>query len=100
MDKWWESLTKETEDCRIQINISLNNEVVKSMKRILLTTLLGVVAILLSFLQPTYVADKIGLILIFAYLFHIGMLIGVYTIDQKTERVFKAKASKSKESAD
>ena len=94
LDRWWNSLSKDVEEVRIEINSLVTKEVVVWLRIFLMTFGIPFVA-LLSILQPIYVADKLVSVWIGFLLFIGGIILGILLMEKGIDRIFREKAEKN-----
>ena len=93
---WWTNLDEQTQKIRVEIN-ELNDLAMGGwLKIFLITCILFTSAIFLSFLQPTFVADKIATLWVVIGIFEVGILGGYAMSESIRENTYKAYAEKER----
>lgn len=89
-------MNKEQEETRIEINGAFNRRISGLLKVVAISVILMLIAIGLSFLQPRYVADQIGIMWLIVEVFLFGTIAGLGIGNVQTEMAFKISAKKKK----
>lgn len=93
-------MNEETEKIRIEINELCEFARRKIVKIIFITLALFSGAVVLSFLQPVFIADKIVTLLAIIEIFEVGILGGFVMSESIREETFKVYKNKRKEKAE
>ena len=94
LDRWWDSLSKDVEEVRIEINRLVTREVVAWLRILLMTFGIPFVA-LFSTLQPVYIADKLASVWLGLSLFIGGIIVGIFIMEKGIDRIFREEAKKN-----
>jgi hypothetical protein len=94
LDRWWDSLGKDVEEVRIEINQLITKQVAGWLMIFVLNIGIVILAVLSTF-QSIYIADKLGTIWLCFGLFIGGILVGTVMMDRGIDRIFRRKAKAS-----
>lgn len=97
LDRWWDSLNKESEEIRIQINKACTSLRVKLLKAILGTYVFGFLLIAIqAFPQTVWITNTIAPLWGLLVMFLMGILVGTFVFEALVDATFRDKARENK----